>query len=297
MARIYQANPSITVAKFEKNWDLVSDRLGQLAFIVDHVVPKLFGSETVSLSAKNRLHHIINDAYFRSFTEDLRASVVTDLVYLQYEVTGNGEVDVPFSALVQSCRHHGILEEISICDLAHLIKLESDPRWALAFGDAVRAYSRKSSLRGKTTLKIETLRSFIVHGRDEELLFKLKDYLQNTLKMQEPVVLKQQPNAGRTIIEKFEECSEEVDVALVLLTPDDFGGLEGGVGESRARQNVIYELGYFIGKLGRRSGRVLLLYKGDLQIPSDLLGVCYIAVDKGISAAGEEIRKELTSIK
>ena len=88
------------------------------------------------------------------------------------------------------------------------------------------------------------VKTFIVHGHDRELLFDLKDYLQNTLGLPEPVVLEQKPDGGRTIIEKFEEHAGEVDVAFVLMTPDDVGA--GGT-LGRARQNVLFELGYFLG--------------------------------------------------
>ncbi len=64
----------------------------------------------------------------------------------------------------------------------------------------------------------------------------------------------------------------------------------------RARQNVILELGYFLGVLGRETGRVVLLYKGPLDVPSDLSGVVYIDISNGIEAAGEKIRKELKDV-
>jgi predicted nucleotide-binding protein len=63
--------------------------------------------------------------------------------------------------------------------------------------------------------------------------------------------------------------------------------------EPRARQNVIFELGYFYGLLRRQSGRIVLLHKGGLEIPSDLTGIIYIDITHGIEAAGEEIRRNL----
>jgi predicted nucleotide-binding protein len=85
----------------------------------------------------------------------------------------------------------------------------------------------------------------------------------------EAIVLMEQPNKGLTIIEKFEDSADEVGFAVVLLTPDDVGGIAAQDSQStRARQNVIFELGYFSGKLGR--GKVCLLRKGIVEIPSDL---------------------------
>ena len=145
-------------------------------------------------------------------------------------------------------------------------------------------------------IQMKELRCFITHGHDHGLKWELKDYLQNTLGLPEPTILHQQPNRGRTVIEKFEECSQDIDVAFVLLTPDDIGGLSTKDLRDRARQNVICELGVFVGRFGRRSGRVILLHKGSLELPSDMAGVVYIDVSSGIQAAGELIRNELQGL-
>jgi predicted nucleotide-binding protein len=139
------------------------------------------------------------------------------------------------------------------------------------------------------------VRSFIVHGHDRQSLFELKDYLQNTLRLDEPVVLQQMPGQGRTLIEKFESEAEATELVFVLLTPDDrvADPSDTDTEKRRARQNVIFEMGFFLGKLGRTSGRVLLLYKDSLDIPSDIAGIEYIDITNGFGSAGERIRKEL----
>lgn len=140
--------------------------------------------------------------------------------------------------------------------------------------------------------------SFIVHGHDETAKFDLKNFLQNTLKFPEPIILHEQPNLGRTIIEKFEDYAAMSAIVFVLLTPDDTAakGDETDDVKRRARQNVIFEMGYFLGALGRRSGRVVLLYRSSLDLPSDLSGVIYIDISKGIESAGESIRKEIAHV-
>ena len=95
----------------------------------------------------------------------------------------------------------------------------------------------------------------------------------------EPVILHEQPNKGRTIIEKFEDYAG-VGFAVILLTSDDVGKLnDDGASElkPRARQNVILELGFFLGKLGRQ--RVCPLVKGNVETPSDYDGVVYTNFD------------------
>ena len=93
------------------------------------------------------------------------------------------------------------------------------------------------------------------------------------------MILAEQASRGRTIIEKFE--AHQVSFAVALLTPDDAGSLaiERTDSRPRARQNVIFELGFFIGRLGRE--RVRALTKGEVEIPSDYSGVEYIPLDVG----------------
>jgi predicted nucleotide-binding protein len=142
------------------------------------------------------------------------------------------------------------------------------------------------------------LRIFIVHGHDDKTKYELKNFIQNSLKLGEPIILHEQPSLGRTVIEKLEDQADDVDIVFVLLTPDDVG-CAASTPESikrRARQNVIFELGYFLGKLERTGGRVLLLYKGNLDLPSDISGLIYIDITNGIEAAGENIRRELVDV-
>ena len=120
-------------------------------------------------------------------------------------------------------------------------------------------------------------RIFIVHGRDGGTRETVARFLEQ-LEL-EPVILNEEASRGKTIIEKFEHHAN-VGFAVVLLTPDDEGVLRGEEdGQSpRARQNVIFELGFFIGCLGRE--RVCALTRGgDMEIPSDYAGVVYIPLD------------------
>ncbi len=120
---------------------------------------------------------------------------------------------------------------------------------------------------------------FLVHGHNEATTQTVARFLER-LNL-ETIILREQPNAGRTIIEKFEDFSK-VGFAVVLLTGDDRGGL-ATVPEAeqrlRARQNVILELGFFLGKLGRH--RVCALYQQGVEIPSDYSGVLFVPIDEG----------------
>jgi predicted nucleotide-binding protein len=144
--------------------------------------------------------------------------------------------------------------------------------------------------------RIANPKIFIVHGHDEATKVELKEFLQKRLKLPTPLILNEQPELGRTIIEKLEDCAKEIDLALVLLTPDDSVSYAGGDKASlRARQNVIFELGFFLGHFGRAKRRVILLYRKPCELPSDLLGIVCIDISNGIKAAAERIRAEVVA--
>jgi predicted nucleotide-binding protein len=124
---------------------------------------------------------------------------------------------------------------------------------------------------------INSRKIFVVHGHDNEAKESVARFLEKL--GLEPIILHEQPSSGRTIIEKFETYSGDIAFAVVLLTPDDLcvDGSSPDNPRPRARQNVIMELGYFLGRLGRV--RVCALYKGDVELPSDYQGVLYIDMD------------------
>jgi len=132
---------------------------------------------------------------------------------------------------------------------------------------------QKSSLYSepiKTTTVINDTEIFIVHGHDDEAKMELEHFVSEIGLT--PIILHRKPDEGLTIIEKFEKHSK-VGFALILITPDD--EVRDGVGKiiKRARQNVIFEMGFFVGKLGR--GKVCCLRKEDVEMPSDISGVIY----------------------
>lgn len=121
-------------------------------------------------------------------------------------------------------------------------------------------------------------RVFVVHGHDEAAKAIVARFLEHLAL--EPIILHEQPNRGQTVIEKFERATD-VGFAVVLLTPDDVGYARDSPNElrPRARQNVVLELGYFIGQLGRTA--VCALCKEDIELPSDYSGVLYTRMDDG----------------
>jgi predicted nucleotide-binding protein len=161
-------------------------------------------------------------------------------------------------------------------------------RWMRVLGDASNAvisfrerleFAGESSAHpGPTPATGSGANIFVVHGHNESVKATVARFLE---RVAEPgvVVLSEQPDLGRTIIEKFEDYAASVGYAVVLLTGDDEGRKRGLNDElqARARQNVILELGFFIGTLGR--GHVALVYEEGVELPSDIAGVLYLRLD------------------
>lgn len=192
-------------------------------------------------------------------------------------------------------------------------------------GAIVLDKSKREKTQKDMTKKIPVLSKnvFIVHGRDHKPMKELKIMLKEF--SLDPIVLHEQPSGSRTIVEKLEKYSD-VGYAFVILTPDDLGcfhdrfekvkngtllneilkALKGkqmahneakifakifNMMEKRARQNVVLEFGYFIGLLSR--DRVCCLYKGDVELPSDMHGIVYIPFKESINEVKDKIVKEL----
>ncbi len=158
----------------------------------------------------------------------------------------------------------------SLNDVKHFWDDETSPTHPIDPSDNSALDSKQVEIRTGSD------KVFVIHGHDEAARESVARFLEN-LEL-EPIILHERSNKGRTIIEKFEQLAE-VGFVVALLTPDDVGApkREKKNLQPRARQNVIFEFGYFIGKLGRK--RVCALLKGKVEKPSDFDGVLYIPLD------------------
>jgi predicted nucleotide-binding protein len=145
-------------------------------------------------------------------------------------------------------------------------------------------------LENQKKLVLEKSEVFIVHGRDGLVKTETARFIEQLgLKA---IILHEQSNSGsNTIIEKIEKHTN-VGFAIVLYTPCDVGSLNGECLKPRARQNVVFEHGYLIGKLGRQN--VCALVKEDIEIPNDISGIVYIPLDNH-NAWHLAVAKELRS--
>lgn len=188
--------------------------------------------------------------------------------------------------------------------LAIIEKAAGEPQWLLGFGHQwyysgnkvagdlrkvvaaviipfardYRAYvSDKISTPAVRSAPLGNTKVFVVHGHDAGA----KETIARFIEQQglEAVILHEKASRGMSIPEKL-AAHGDVGFAVILLTPDDFGRAAAEADEKpRARQNVILELGYFVGRLGR--DRVCALLKGTVDLPTDYVGTVYVPLDDG----------------
>jgi predicted nucleotide-binding protein len=120
---------------------------------------------------------------------------------------------------------------------------------------------------------------FLVHGHDHNSRDKVRWFLERAGDHKHDIIiLDERASKGQTIVEKLEEHASASQYAVVLLTGDDEGGpkRQGGTVQPRARQNVVLELGWFCGQIGR--GHVTVLHEPGVELPSDIHGLVYISL-------------------
>jgi predicted nucleotide-binding protein len=143
----------------------------------------------------------------------------------------------------------------------------------------VRANSELNPKEEEVTVEEnQTKRVFISHGRSPDWR-EVQSYIEKDLSI-ETLELAQQPNRGRTVLQKLDDESEKCSFAVVVMTGDD----QVGTGAPRARENVLHEIGFFQGKLGLEN--VCLLHEEGTNIPSNIHGLVYIPFPKGLVSAG-----------
>lgn len=175
--------------------------------------------------------------------------------------------------------------------VSHYFCLHIDTCIALleVYKDKIQYLQNKAEHGGRiipTTDKV-----FVIHGHDETNLLKVRTLLRERYALN-PIVLNEQAGKGRTIIEKFEEEASDAAFAIAVITPDDL--IEAETGEYlQARPNVIFEIGWFYGRLGRE--RVCIILKKGTKIHSDLDGISRIEFKTSVEEKINEIAAELVA--
>ena len=200
------------------------------------------------------------------------------------------------------CR--GVLDESLFRDVRKAVISDNDIRKSIklfSLGESLREPSKeifkgeipREISKGEASRERNPKKVFIVHGRDKIPALELARFVEKRYPI-EAILLEEQAHRGRTLIEKLEDYSN-VDFAFITLTPDDIGALKGEKPTERGRQNVLFEWGQFIGKIGRKY--VCLLIKGDVEIPSDLHGIGYYRFNKDVKECFIDVENELKDSK
>ncbi len=230
---------------------------------------------------------ILFDPHCKKRNQELRAHCLQIVQRLEMGVQ-NGNVNITTPAFIQSNTHQSTYPPVPQVNATH-----QPPYPPVSQVNANRQPPYQSAPKINATRNTEVLlpivpkpttntvvkknKVFIVHGHDELAKEKVARFIAQV--GLEPVILHEQASSSRTIIEKIEAYAEQVCFAVVLYTPCDHGS-KIGMQElsSRARQNVVFEHGYFIAKLGREN--VTAIVKGCVETPNDFSGVVYVSFDE-----------------
>jgi len=252
-------------------------------------------NKTVYLPFKVSTPRIVQ--FIKNDKDDPIGFVVTsfynDIIKSKYHL--NGITTEEYTILILKSNMSGILESVKVKLISNLQKFESY---------ANKILEEKTDDVKEQIIEFDPKKIFIVHGRHEQSRNELENILRNKLNL-DPIILMDQTNEGKTVIEKFENNSLKIGFTFVILTPDDVGMLKSDFLEvqsdlddikkklkDKARQNVILELGYFTGKLGRK--RVCCIQQGEKELlPSDLHGLVTIRFRDSIKETFLDIENEL----
>jgi predicted nucleotide-binding protein len=232
---------------------------------------------------------LINDADIEEFDLDFIADCIKEdrkLVKVYFKMFSNCNLSLWNSAGTNNRELWGY-ESIKIGDTAFdtYMKNNSMSEAFIRKQNEIAEYQKKSTTEMENSLvfnrnkdNLDKTKVFIVHGHDDLLKIEVARFIEK-LNL-EAIILHEIASSGQTIIEKI-EANSNVGFGVVLYTPCDFGGKEGSnnVTKPRARQNVVFEHGYLIGKIGREN--VCALVKGNIEKPNDISGVVYINKDNG----------------
>jgi predicted nucleotide-binding protein len=162
-------------------------------------------------------------------------------------------------------------------------------------GAAIKRFERNPNLIERRKELVDNKQKqnvFIIHGKDEAKWRELKDIIQNQFRLN-PIILQEQADIGKTVIEKFEHYAKTCSYAIAVFTPDD-EVTSGSETYLQARPNVIYELGWFCGHLGREN--VMLLLKNGTSMFSDFGGIVQKRFTANVTEKINEIKLDLIEV-
>ncbi len=233
---------------------------------------------------RQTLQQMRDDYYtWNEYNRDLLARMFTDRsIADEYSYVG-------YVALGSSSRSSSIGEEIDRFrrDVGGKIRRLESVRERL---DLYEVSDEPAEAADADTSPVASSGVFIIHGQDREAALELKQLLKQKADI-DAVLMDEKPHIGRTLIEKFEQEAENCGFAIAVLTPDDVVTPDEGPDYHQMRPNVVFEMGWFYGRLGR--DRTCILYKTPTEIPTDLEGIGYYTFEHNVRELWADIEEEL----
>lgn len=231
----------------------------------------------------SRFERDYNSISIRSEDDPIYRQIVVEIVDLFNDAIGSNQ----YSTMIANHFNEGL------ANFFHSPSYKSVENIIGVLGAAITRFQRQPELleRRKTEEALRQKQNvFIIHGSDEAKWRELKDIFQSEFRLN-PIVLQEQADIGKTLIEKFEHYANTCAYAIAIFTPDDEVLDKNGEKYLQSRPNVIYELGWFCGRLGRKN--VMLLLKEGTSIFSDFGGIVQKRFSKNVSEKISEIRNDL----
>jgi len=277
---------------------LLQEQLGIPIEAVNALIKKLLISKHIEATevADGNYIHIKCSLTSNDYLSGMVQKSLNDISFLiftklyEWYVRNNYQIDTQENSFI-ICLALGIKNHEKIINaISNYVQKGLFKKWVLTnqcmlFGLTIQGVSYMETLienskqdssteQNNTTSDKDFTKVFIVHGRDELAKVEVARFIEK-LDLQ-PIILNEQANLGMTIIEKIEHYSN-VNFGIVLYTPCDVGSLKDGELKPRARQNVVFEHGYLIGKLQRQN--ICALVKDNVETPNDISGIVYIPMD------------------
>lgn len=289
------ARGKVSASKFEDYLYEMPGKLGEKAYISDYITPLLPIKKEHKTKANYFLNAFITMQYVFSFINEYDAIYLSDIPVIDDNVfLPKGEKSVSYKEIIRilydsTFKNENLYNYIKRCNAHELLEFRYTTECAIVKeqifaterllpqkNKEIVIESTYGERRGCLTMKNKI---FIVHGHDVAAKETMARFLE---KLEfEVIILHEQADDGLSIMEKIEEYSD-VAYAVVLYTACDVGRAKNDEMSNerpRARQNVVFEHGYLIGKLSRRN--VSAFVKGDIELPGDISGIVYIPMDDG----------------
>lgn len=287
--QIFVTFPKVySAGKLEQAIGDVPEKLGERAYIGRYITPFFDPMISNRKSFENLINCFITKEYIRSFLDEFNAAFITDIPLFRAEciLPQDDKYEkisyVEYRRKLNEQTYNGISawKYVLSCNIEKLLEFKRSDCWRRVINPTDARIQiegiREESNMSKQVIGEQKRDVFIVHGHDDAAKYELARTLEKC--GFNAIILHEMANKGKTIIEKIEEFSDAC-YAVILYTEDDLGrdkNVKNGE-KYRARQNVVFEHGYFMGKLGR--DKVSALVKGNVETPGDIAGIIYIDMD------------------